>query len=604
LFTRFNKPEKAYLFVSLITMGYLVARAILVPLAHDEIATFYYYIQTGNYIPSFAHWDANNHVLNSAFGSLFYSVFGPYPLALRLSNLIFFPVFIYFSLLISRNIKSQFLQAAMLFSLLLMHNFIDFFGLSRGYGMSISLLMGSVYFLIAFFRTRKISHLIYILLFNFFFLAANLALYHITIIILALIIARIIPDLKKMSANEILESGTSLLILGVVPAIIYAQLLFFMQDTNLLYYGSDDGMWAVTARSLIRMLSGSESVLYEIFWAGILIIAVALGLTGSVKKVLKKQVYDPQILLFLLFSGSVVMVLGLNFILGVNYPEDRVGLYFFPLLIMSYFFSADILFKRRFTIIMLVPFLWLPVDLSAKINFRYSECYKTDLIPERFFKTVSIEKSDSGFPATIGSYRTRHFVWSYYDFLRDGTQNQIFWANYPGNETDFLITELDDYPGWQEYYEAIDYDDINKRHLLKRKIPIGCHLIEQRPVKSSGGPVDKTFWELYDSRADTLIGEDIMLSFDLDIESPSEPFQARLVASVHDREGKDLRYEYIQSDWIRKQWRSSDGNLRNSLILHDLPEESYKIKLYLWSIHSHTYAINDGYCRLEVLLAD
>jgi hypothetical protein len=64
---------------------------------HDEIATFFYFIQTNDFLPPNAHWDANNHVLNSFLGHLSYQFFGDAPWALRLPNVVMFPIYVLFS---------------------------------------------------------------------------------------------------------------------------------------------------------------------------------------------------------------------------------------------------------------------------------------------------------------------------------------------------------------------------------------------------------------------------------------------------------------------------------------------------------------------------
>jgi hypothetical protein len=82
-----------FIAVSIIMAAFLVARAILVPMAHDEIATFYYFVQSGKVSPFLSNIDTNNHFLNSALTWVSYRFFGSSPLALRLPNLLFIPGF-------------------------------------------------------------------------------------------------------------------------------------------------------------------------------------------------------------------------------------------------------------------------------------------------------------------------------------------------------------------------------------------------------------------------------------------------------------------------------------------------------------------------------
>jgi hypothetical protein len=54
---------------------YLWLRAFYVPLIYDEIATFYGYVHVGKFIPFYAHWDANNHIINSLLSSILFIKF-------------------------------------------------------------------------------------------------------------------------------------------------------------------------------------------------------------------------------------------------------------------------------------------------------------------------------------------------------------------------------------------------------------------------------------------------------------------------------------------------------------------------------------------------
>ena len=41
---------------------FIVLRAFFIPFSHDEAATFFFYIQSGNYLPYKAHVYTNNHM--------------------------------------------------------------------------------------------------------------------------------------------------------------------------------------------------------------------------------------------------------------------------------------------------------------------------------------------------------------------------------------------------------------------------------------------------------------------------------------------------------------------------------------------------------------
>src|SRR4051812_18484464 len=62
----------------------VILRCIRVPFSHDEVATFFFYIQPGKFIPFYAHPDANGHFLTSATSWICFKLFGSEPWALRI----------------------------------------------------------------------------------------------------------------------------------------------------------------------------------------------------------------------------------------------------------------------------------------------------------------------------------------------------------------------------------------------------------------------------------------------------------------------------------------------------------------------------------------
>ena len=63
-----------YLLGAGLIAAYVIARAALVPMVHDECASVLWFVQPGEWLPYQAHWDANNHFLGSGIGALLYHV--------------------------------------------------------------------------------------------------------------------------------------------------------------------------------------------------------------------------------------------------------------------------------------------------------------------------------------------------------------------------------------------------------------------------------------------------------------------------------------------------------------------------------------------------
>ncbi|MBL7933862.1 MAG: hypothetical protein JNL60_18305, partial [Bacteroidia bacterium] len=87
--------DKYYWAVCVILFIAVVLRCILVPFSHDEVATFYYYIQPENFLPFLSHPDANGHFLMSATAWICFKLFGSSPLSLRIPCIVAFVVLCY-----------------------------------------------------------------------------------------------------------------------------------------------------------------------------------------------------------------------------------------------------------------------------------------------------------------------------------------------------------------------------------------------------------------------------------------------------------------------------------------------------------------------------
>lgn len=134
--------------------GYAVARAVLVPLTYDEAASYLRYISQ-DFLSVFNFEVATNHFLNTLPTKLAAAVAGDSELVLRLPSLMGYAVYLYFSILIVREIPQRTIAIAGFVLLQFNPYLLDYFALSRGYGMSLGLLMGASYFLLRFASQRQ-----------------------------------------------------------------------------------------------------------------------------------------------------------------------------------------------------------------------------------------------------------------------------------------------------------------------------------------------------------------------------------------------------------------------------------------------------------------
>ena len=118
--------------------AYVILRAVLVPLAHDECASILWFVRSGEWLPYQAHWDANNHYLSTGIGVLAVRLFGESPLALRAGSLLAFVPYAWSVWRIGTHVRQRAVRLCLWTALLLCPYLLDFFSLFRGYSIEMA----------------------------------------------------------------------------------------------------------------------------------------------------------------------------------------------------------------------------------------------------------------------------------------------------------------------------------------------------------------------------------------------------------------------------------------------------------------------------------
>ena len=133
------------------------ARVARVALTYDEAAAYRRYVATDvasvfdtNALSAFNFEVATNHFLNTVLTKMLYAVAGGGEIVLRLPNLAAYAMFMIFAALILHRFTRPWIAFAGFLLLNLNPYVLDFFTMSRGYGLSLGLVMGAVYFLFRF----------------------------------------------------------------------------------------------------------------------------------------------------------------------------------------------------------------------------------------------------------------------------------------------------------------------------------------------------------------------------------------------------------------------------------------------------------------------
>ena len=128
--------------------AFIVAKAIIVQVTTDEAYTLSILTKVGVWdLVSYKDSYTNNHILHTLLVKLSFAIFGMDQVAGRLPNILSFLLYFGFVWRYSQRFFSDDLVRFMFIAVMLGNPYmLEFFALARGYGLSIGLMMASIYF--------------------------------------------------------------------------------------------------------------------------------------------------------------------------------------------------------------------------------------------------------------------------------------------------------------------------------------------------------------------------------------------------------------------------------------------------------------------------
>jgi hypothetical protein len=591
---RLPRIEKALMaFLGLSLWIYLILRAVYVQPIYDEIATFYHYIHTNDFLPFLSHADANNHLLNSLLTWISYQLLGPSELALRLPNLLAFIVYALYTVRLSIELKNPALRWTLILALLFVHHLLEFFALTRGYGLSMALMVAACWHLIRFFRLGSTRHYFFVILFMGLAVLANLNLLYSYLIFF--ILSFLFLLMKKKGAHLFNVPHLLIFLCFLTLSLFCILYLMDLRKQGLLYYGSQTGIWGGTLTSLGNLLFGSNP-LVPWYFAFLFATGLVILIVRATKNGWHGIWFDPATVIFIALTGNIAaLVLG-NKLLNINYQEARTALYLYPLLfigIIQLMNGEEDLKRIKGIKWILFPIVLVPVHFFLQMNI---DCvsFENERIPDRFFRKVEMNHSPDGYPPTLGGYRGREMQWAWLNYRNGGREGVVQSTDYPGDIADFQIIDPKIRSGLSEIYDSIDADDQTGFYLLKRISPSVRKPIAHYPVQVTSGWTTEEYYPISSGKVDTLQNRSLYAGYRLSIISHQQPFRAWVVITVFDKDRKTLCYERIPLDWLRDEWNDPDNLFIQGLYLDSIPSNAFSYTTYLWNIDQKPFRISEG----------
>lgn len=433
-----NKITKFILLVlGSLLFCFTATKAYLLSVTWDEAYSYTEYVRRGITFPTkFESMSANNHLLLTWMDVVLVKIFGLSEIVLRLPALMAHLIFLFFSAKLLSHFQNRWLIISGFLIINLNPYLLDFFSLARGYGLSIGLMMASIYYLYIFQNEFKRKQALFSMLFGALSVLANYVLlnYFLGLFagILVLILLRVVhsrnADTQKISfwkSSWPLITIFLLLLIGLLP------IALGLRAAGALYFGAENGFWVDTVRTIV------DRWFYELnynYWILRLakggIIAVLSGAVILIALQLKERWFTLNNSFLVTITGicffCVTSTIAQHYLFHTLYLIDRTALFFtvlFPIILV--FFIEELAKKKSKTAFLsYLAAIFVTIHTIRAINFKYVLEWKWDANTKEMLadleklKKVSPEKGNISlsipllFESDINFYRgMNHLNW-------------------------------------------------------------------------------------------------------------------------------------------------------------------------------------------------
>lgn len=559
-----------------VVLLFVSLRSWLVPLWHDEVATFYFYIHPGEFIPFRSHIDANGHFLTSALGWICYKLFGASPFSLRLPSLAALVLLCYAVGRAMEFFRTAALKTAFAASFLLVYTFLAYFSMARGYGISMACLVMALYYFFRFLENGRTRHFLKFSLFIQLALAANLTLVVVSVMCIA---SALFIHLSRKSLFRVPVAAAYLLHILLVG--FWGLYAFYLRDHGALYYGAGESYWQVTFVSLIHNLFPDSPHMPLVF----LVLFCCLAALWLFFVVRHRQLFvlSAACWSLFLFVALVVSFYALKAIAGVNYPEDRTGLFFYVFFMFAFCLLADRLVKHIPRLIGLALVLTGSVWSFRIANLHNHPWTNHETMPREFYDILVNEQKRSSRRITIGGHRMREFIYGFLNFRSEMKLNHMTSPEALEMNCDYALAVRTDEPWYREYYDVLAAEDNWGFRLLKRKVPLIRETLREfdKVLTIHGEPEYVNCFDM----GDTLLATADPLQADVRfrvLKAPI-PFRAWLVFQIDAKNPEENIFVRVPLDLVSHDW-TKQGEVTLSLVTGTVPRHVKRMVLYLWNI--------------------
>lgn len=296
---------------------FLLVRSFTLQITPDEAYTFHAFIQPDLVLQPWLKWEANNHILNTLLSASAVKLFGLQNWALRLPNVLAWMVYGWSLVKLLAPIPQRLKRNAALMILSASPLILELLGLSRGYGLSLALMLLSLLYFQRIIKAEDGRPWRWLLV-CCLMLLANLNL--LPFVALTGLVLLVFIQHKRLY----------FLVVWLSLIILFAAYGWVLKNEGLLYFGGND-FWSSTISKSIGLMTGHTVGAWSY---PILLLLSLLGFTRFHTRWLVKQPHM-GFWLMLIFIGLLLGSLIQHFLLGTPYPDGRTAVHIWLLFLLG-----------------------------------------------------------------------------------------------------------------------------------------------------------------------------------------------------------------------------------------------------------------------------
>lgn len=370
----------------------------------DEAQTYTEFVRNGHVIlTDYNTMSANNHILNTFLMVVFTKAFGVSEFVMRIPSLAAHFIFLLFSARLLKHLDNKWLIISAFIVVNINPYMLDFFSLARGYGLSLGLMMASVYYFYLFhIMEKKGRYAILSVLMACFAVIANFVLLNYCLVLFGILVLLNIYFFSKSTKTNIQKRIELLKGVGVPLVIMILMILFVtpvilkLKEANALFFGGVQNFWKDTMSTI------TDRCFYEIgynYWVqrvakGFVFLVVISAIILIIQKLRKKQLSTN--ILFLLSVLLLLILCSISTIVQhqlfkTPYLMDRTALFFVVLfgILFSFFISEIAKHRESLTYVSHLSAFLMILHFFAAFNLTYVLEWKLDSETKEMLKDLN-----------------------------------------------------------------------------------------------------------------------------------------------------------------------------------------------------------------------